>query len=261
MERQISLGLIGYPLGHSRSPEYFRDKFRLLGIDGSYELFPLDNLEKLPGLLEAHPELKGLNVTVPYKEEVMQFCDELSVAAMQIGAVNTLKISRTDGRLTIKGFNTDHIGFSESIIPIIAGQQEPRALVLGTGGASKAVTYTLRTLGIPFLLVSRTPERKNLYAGHDVMTIGYHDITKEIMQGSNSIVNCTPLGMWPHTDACPDIPWHWLEAGSVCYDLVYNPGLTEFMCRGAERGASVKNGLEMLMRQADAAWDIWTERR
>lgn len=247
----IELGLIGWPLGHSQSPEYFAAKFRRLGIEGSYSQFPLKGIDDLPALLETHSGLCGFNVTIPYKQSILPYLSCISPEAEAIGAVNTVSIERRDGKVIMSGYNTDCLGFRDSIAPLLGSMMDQpiRALILGTGGASKAVAYGLTTLGIEHLFVSRHAD------GSD--KIGYDELTAEIMDTHRLIVNCTPLGMWPNIDGCPDIPWNLLPANAVCYDLVYNPAVTEFMRQGAVRGAAVKNGLEMLHRQADAAWDIW----
>lgn len=247
----IELGLIGWPLGHSQSPEYFAEKFRRLGIEGSYSLFPLENIEELPMLIEAHPNLCGFNVTIPHKQAILPYLRHISPEAEAIGAVNTVSIERKDGTVILTGHNTDCIGFRDSLAPLLgAVSDQPRhALIMGTGGASKAVAYGLSTLGIRHVYVSRH--------SHGQDTIEYDDLTPSIMDTHRIIVNCTPLGMWPNINGCPDIPWNLLPDNAICYDLVYNPVITEFMRHGAQRGATVKNGLEMLHRQADAAWDIW----
>lgn len=247
----MELGLIGWPLGHSQSPEYFDAKFRRLGIEGSYSLFPLEHIEELPELISDHPGLRGFNVTIPYKQAILPYLSRISPEAEAIGAVNTVSIERRDGVVVLSGYNTDCLGFRDSLEPLLDSRpdQPRRALILGTGGASKAVAYGLTTLGIEYIFVSRNADEPD--------RIGYSELTPAIMDTHRLIVNCTPLGMWPDVDGCPDIPWNLLPANAVCYDLVYNPAVTEFMRQGAVRGAAVKNGLEMLHRQADAAWDIW----
>lgn len=237
-------GLIGNPLGHSFSADFFNKKFEREGIDEHYSLFPLDNIGELTPLLASKPGLKGLNVTIPYKRQVIPFLSEISDAAREIGAVNVIKIG-SDGKLS--GHNTDSIGFHNSIAPLLESHMK-KALVLGTGGASLAVEYVLRSLGLEVTKVSRTDSEG---------VITYSDITPGIMESHHVIVNTTPLGTWPNTEASPDIPYHLLTSGHLCHDLVYNPETTEFMRRSAEYGAKVKNGLEMLIGQALAAWEIW----
>lgn len=238
-------GLIGYPLGHSFSAGFFNDKFKREGIDEHYSLFPIENINELPVLIKEHPDLHGLNVTIPYKEKVIPFLSELSDDAREIGAVNVVAIS--DNGKILKGYNSDAIGFRDSIKPLLKPDMK-KALVLGTGGASKAVAYVLRNLGIDVRFVSR-------HKGEDNFT--YEDLTPEVISEYKVIVNTTPLGMWPKTESCPDIPYSLLTHSHLCYDLVYNPETTTFMRKSAEMGATVKNGLEMLHRQALAAWDIW----
>lgn len=237
-------GLIGNPLGHSFSADFFNKKFEREGIDEHYSLFPLENIGELTPLLASNPGLKGLNVTIPYKRQVIPFLSEISDAAREIGAVNVIKID-SDGKLS--GHNTDSIGFRNSIAPLLEPHMK-KALVLGTGGASLAVEYVLRSLGLEVTKVSRTDSEG---------VITYSDLTPGIMESHHVIVNTTPLGTWPNTEASPDIPYHLLTPGHLCHDLVYNPETTEFMRRSAEYGAKVKNGLEMLIGQALAAWEIW----
>lgn len=262
----VELGLVGYPLGHSFSPGWFGRKFEAEGVEGSYRLFPLENIGELPDMLDANPSLAGFNVTVPYKEAIIPFIDEITPEAEAIGAVNTVRIERQDGGRRLIGYNTDYIGFSESLIPLVnmlsglVNVSNPGALILGTGGAAKAVAYGLVSLGIRFTAVSRTPDMPNAFSADGQKVIGYGDITPSLLAANHIIVNCTPLGMWPRTEGYPALPWDSLPASALCYDLVYNPAVTEFMRRAAERGATVKNGLEMLHRQAEAAWRIWGQK-
>ncbi len=236
-------GLIGKKLGHSFSKKYFTEKFARESIAGAqYELYELPDAQELRTLLQQEPELVGLNVTVPYKEEVLPLLDELDAAAAKIGAVNTIRIS---GGKT-KGYNTDYIGFKASLEEFYP-QQGP-ALVLGTGGAAKAVWAALNALGIPFKSVSRT-------AAPDVL--GYAQVTPKLLQTYPLIINTTPVGMHPNITEAPPLPYAALTPGHYLYDLVYNPGETQFMKLGAAAGAHTSNGLGMLYRQADAAWEIW----
>ncbi len=237
-------GLIGKPLGHSFSADFFNKKFQDEGINESYKLFPLESIDLLPGLLASNPDLHGLNVTIPYKQAVIPFLNKLDKGAQEIGAVNVIKIY-PDGSL--KGFNSDAIGFHDSLLPLLKPHMK-RALVLGTGGASKAVVYVLKNLGIEVKSVSRNPVEGQL---------SYKELTPEIMDDYHIIVNTTPLGMWPSVEAAPDIPYDYITSQHLCYDLVYNPEITTFMRKAAEHGATVKNGLEMLHGQAIAAWKIW----
>lgn len=237
-------GLIGYPLGHSFSANFFNKKFAEENIPEFYKLFPIDSIDKLPNLLSEYPELKGLNVTIPYKQQVLPYLDSIDKDAQEIGAVNVIKIY-PDGKL--KGFNSDVIGFSESIKPLLADHMR-KALVLGTGGASKAVCHALNKLGLKVQLVSRIARDGIL---------SYNDLTSEIINTHHVIVNTTPLGMWPDIEKAPDVPYNLLSPRHLCYDLVYNPEITTFMKLSSEAGAKVKNGLEMLELQALAAWKIW----
>lgn len=242
-------GLIGKKINHSFSANYFNKKFKDEGIDEVYELFPLPSIEEFPALLESHPDLKGLNVTIPYKQEVIKYLDGLSEECRQIGAVNVIKFNRKDDKLTLIGYNSDYIGFKDSLIPLIT-KDIKNALVLGTGGASKAVCYVLETLGINYKLVSRDPSKGDLT---------YSQLDKEIIENNLLIVNTTPLGMFPEIDSFPPIPYQFLTPRHVCYDLVYNPMETKFMKLSQAHGSKVKNGLEMLHLQAVGAWEIWNK--
>ena len=237
-------GLIGYPLGHSFSPEYFREKFLREKIDARYDAFPLERIEDFPALLAAHPQLRGLNVTIPHKEAVIPYLDELHPDATTVGAVNCIAFR---GGKSI-GYNTDWVGFRDSLKPLLCGHHS-HALVLGTGGASKAVGYALHRLGVDVLFASRTETGG---------AISYDNVTPEIIASRTLVINTTPLGMPPHTDAAPPLPYTAIRPPHLLYDLVYNPAQTRFMAEGATRGAATKNGLEMLHLQADAAWKIWS---
>lgn len=238
-------GLIGKPLGHSFSAKFFNKKFSEEGIPEHYDLFPLDDIKDLETLINNHPDLRGLNVTIPYKQQVIPFLSSLDEDASEIGAVNVIKFL-PDGKL--KGYNTDAIGFRDSISPLLKPHMK-KALVLGTGGASKAICHVLRKLGLSVLKVSRNAKDD---------TLSYSQLTPDIISTHHVIVNTTPLGMWPHTEEAPAIPYSLLTPDHLCYDLVYNPEVTEFMKRASEKGAAVKNGLDMLHGQALAAWEIWT---
>ncbi|MDE6298119.1 MAG: shikimate dehydrogenase, partial [Muribaculaceae bacterium] len=240
-------GLIGYPLGHSFSASFFNEKFKKESIDESYSLFPLESIEELPSLLKGHEDLKGLNVTIPYKQKVIDYLDDISDEAKKIGAVNVVKITSEKGKLFLKGHNSDAIGFRNSLLPLLRDDVK-KALVLGSGGASKAVIYVLKELGIEVTEVSRHKRDDN---------ITYDELTGEVMASHLLIVNTTPLGMWPKIEEAPKIPYQFVTPSHILYDLVYNPETTEFMRRGLLNGARVKNGLEMLHGQAIAAWEIW----
>lgn len=240
-------GLIGYPLGHSFSVNYFNQKFADEGINAKYINFEIADVEQIIEVLAANPELKGLNVTIPYKERVIEFLDQLSPEARAIGAVNVIRVTHDGDKIHMKGFNSDVIGFTQSIEPMLEDYHK-KALVLGTGGASKAICFGLKSLGLETVCVSRY-ERPE--------TICYKDITPEVVAEYNVIVNCTPVGMFPHSNECPQLPYEALDERNILYDLVYNPDTTLFMKKGAERGAQVKNGLEMLLLQAFASWEMW----
>ncbi len=236
-------GLIGYPLGHSFSKKYFTEKFEKEGIaDCSFEAFPIETIEAFPSLLQAHPNLKGLSVTIPYKEKVLQFIDELSDEVKAIGATNNIKIS--NGKLT--AYNTDIAGFEKSFTKLLQ-PHHTKALVLGTGGASKAVQYVLQKLGIAFLIVSRNKNANQ---------ITYNDIDEALLEEYTVIINCSPVGMPPNNDA-PAIPYQFVTASHYLYDLVYRPGLTAFLQEGEKQGAAIQNGYQMLILQAEESWRIW----
>lgn len=243
-------GLIGYPLGHSFSKNFFNEKFHSENIDAEYVNFEIPTIEDFPKVVASHPNLVGLNVTIPYKEKVISYLDELDKDAASIGAVNVIRIIRNKGKVTLKGYNSDVLGFTQSIEPLLE-RHHTKALILGTGGASKAVNYSLRKLGLDTLFVSRSRRNES--------TITYSDLTSEYMEAYKVIVNCTPVGMYPQADLCPDIPYELLTPQHLLYDLLYNPNTTLFMKRGADQGATVKNGLEMLLLQAFGAWDIWNQ--
>ena len=240
-------GLIGFPLGHSFSQDYFNQKFEAENIDARYINFEIPEISDLKNVLARNHNLNGLNVTIPYKQLVIPLLDEMDPEAAEIGAVNVIKFVRRNGRTILKGYNSDIIGFRDSIAPMLT-EHHSHALVLGTGGASRAVSYALRSLGITPQLVSRRPAPG---------VITYADINPDIIDSHKIIVNTTPLGMYPHVDECPDIPYNLLTTRHLCYDLLYNADVTLFMKKSADAGAEVKNGLEMLLLQAFAAWHIW----
>lgn len=244
-------GLIGYPLGHSFSISYFNQKFQDEDIDAVYENYEIPSIDALPEVLSSNPELKGLNVTIPYKEKVLPFLDSISPEALAIGAVNVIRITHRGNKTELRGFNSDVIGFTKSIEPMLDKKWHQKALILGTGGASKAINYGLRSLGLETIYVSR-------YEKPD--TIQYSSITPEVVKEYNVIVNCTPVGMYPKTEYCPKLPYEAMDSHTILYDLIYNPDETLFMKRGAEYGANVKNGLEMLLLQAFASWEFWHEK-
>lgn len=240
-------GLIGYPLGHSFSKKYFNQKFEKEGLaDCFFELFAIEHINRFPQLLLDNPLLHGLAVTIPYKETVIPYLNNLSDDAKAIGAVNCIEFL-PDG---LKGHNTDVIGFTKSFKPLLK-EHHRKALILGTGGASKAVQYALKQLGIPFLLVSRNGEGTNL--------ITYRQLNEALMQEYTIIINASPVGMYPHYDERPAIPYQFVTANHYLYDLVYRPAQTLFLKEGACKGAVIKNGSEMLELQAEENWKIWNE--
>jgi shikimate dehydrogenase len=241
-------GLIGYPLKHSFSMSFFNDKFEAEKIDAKYLNFEISSIKELKTVLKNHPNLKGLNVTIPYKEQIIPYLDQMSENAKLIGAINVIKIDRIKGKIKLTGFNSDIIGFQGSIEPLLENHHQ-RALILGTGGSAKAIFYGLKHLGIISTFVSREKKAEN--------TLNYNELTHEIIHSNTIIVNCTPVGMWPHVDECPNIPYEWINGKHLLYDLLYNPNETLFMKLGKERGAKVKNGLEMLLLQAFTNWDFW----
>lgn len=245
----MKYGLIGYPLGHSFSRGYFNEKFKAEGIDAEYINFEIPRIDDFMEVIEEHPDLCGLNVTIPYKEQVINYLDELAPDARQIGAVNVIQIIRQPkDKVKLVGHNSDVIGFTQSIEPLLKPCHQ-KALILGTGGASKAVCHGLKNLGIEPTYVSRIPQHPD--------HLSYGQLTPDVMATHQVIVNATPLGMYPKVDACPDIPYDLLTPDHLLYDLIYNPDETLFMKRGKAQGATVKNGLEMLLLQAFAAWEIW----
>lgn len=240
----MKYGLIGYPLGHSFSQAWFTDKFRDLGLlDFSYTNFPLPQIEDVSVLLRS--DVAGLNVTIPYKRSVIPYLNELDSVAWNIGAVNTLV--RT-GQFSWKGYNTDALAFRQTLKSWIPPAQMPaRALILGSGGASCAVQYALRSIGVKFAIVSRSGQ------GHYT----YEDLNDEVMAQHHLVVQSTPLGMYPHEETFPAIPYTSLTQNHWVYDLVYNPANTLFLSRSHQQGARIKGGIEMLQVQADLAWEIW----
>jgi shikimate dehydrogenase len=261
-------GLIGYPLGHSFSRKYFTQKFSQEGIaDAEYELFPIESINLLPALLKASPGLQGLNVTIPYKEQVLPYLDVPGIAA-QIGACNCIHIK--EGKLF--GYNTDVVGFRESFVPGLR-PGDTHALILGTGGASKAVAFALEQLGINYRYVSRkgvadgtqpisgSPQPRAVATqtggGSIIPALSYESITQELLQTYSVLINCSPLGTYPNIDEAPQLPYEALSPRHYLYDLVYNPEVTRFLREGAQRGAVTRNGYDMLRLQAEESWKIW----
>lgn len=242
-------GLIGYPLSHSFSPGYFSDKFSKEGItDAIYRLFPMETIEVLPQLLRIEPTLCGLNVTIPYKQQVLPFLSEIDDTAVKIGAVNTIMIERRGVDIWLKGYNTDFNGVLESLK---GAEHHKQALVLGNGGAAKAVLYALEYLGIDYTLVSRTPSSPQ--------QLSYQQLTPEIIKENSLIINTTPLGMYPNIDTCPPIPYEAISLNHFVFDLVYNPVETLLIKKAKSNGAKTLNGLLMLHTQAETAWRLWNK--
>lgn len=239
-------GLIGYPLSHSFSPDYFSSKFEKEGFfDCYYEAFPIKSVEELPLLLTNNPDLEGLNVTIPYKKEVIPFLKWSTEAVKQTGACNCIKIKNGE----LAGHNTDVTGFENSLLINLTSTHD-KALILGTGGAAAAVKYVLKKLGIDFLFVSRNKTDK---------TVTYSEISREIVDNYKLIINASPSGMYPDVNNCPDIPYRYLTNEHYLYDLIYNPAQTLFLKKGAKKGATTKNGSDMLIIQAEESWKIWNE--
>jgi len=245
-----TFGLIGYPLGHSFSKKYFTEKFEKEGLaDHQYLNFELQTIAEFPSIFEKYPDIKGLNCTIPYKQQIMGYLDEIEDETSIVGAVNTIKPISTPQGLKLIGYNTDIIGFERSLRPML-NETHKKALILGTGGASKAIKYILTKIGIQFVSASIEDE---LFENE----IRYEQIDRALIESNTIIINATPLGTYPNVDSCPGIPYEFITAEHVFFDLVYNPEVTTFMKRGIEKGARVKNGLEMLHGQALAAWEIW----
>lgn len=241
-----TFALVGCNIDYSFSQKYFTEKFKREGInDCEYINFDIQNLNELPALLKSTPNLRGMNVTIPYKREVMKLLTAVDATAQAIGAVNTIKVT-PDG---LVGYNTDYYGFNKSLSPLLQ-PQHTHALILGTGGASSAVAYALKQLNIDYRFVSRTPQ---------INQFAYTELTKEIIENYHLIINCTPLGTFPNINDCPPIPYEYLTPNHLLYDLIYNPSQTTFLHRGEKQGAIICNGQLMLELQAEKAWKIWNE--
>ena len=247
-------GLIGFPLKHSFSSKFFTEKYDREGVDAEYLNFEIEDILQIREVILFNQNLYGLNVTIPYKEQVIPFLNEITPEAQKIGAVNTIKIEREPGNMyfyNLIGYNTDYIGFRKSIEPLIKTQIHKKALILGTGGASKAVRQAFEDMNIDWKYVSRSK-------GIDRFT--YEELNQDILNEYKIIVNCSPIGTFPNTEESPDLPYQFLTREHLLYDLVYNPSKTLFLQKGKAQGAIIKNGAEMLELQALAAWDIWTQK-
>jgi shikimate dehydrogenase len=242
-------GLIGKTLKHSFSGDYFSEKFKNKGIDAEYRLWEMEQMEDLRDFVRQYPELRGFNVTIPFKREVVHFMDALSHKAQLAGSVNVVKVVRKKEKVFLKGFNTDVIGFDRSLQPLIKDRKFLRALILGSGGSAHSVAYVLRRHGIYFNFVTRSPKKLEM--------MGYSWITPAVMNEFKLIINTTPLGMYPDVDQAPEIPYERLTTEHILFDLIYNPEETLFLKKGREKGAVTKNGLEMLKIQAEESWKIW----
>nr|WP_197497432.1 shikimate dehydrogenase [Polaribacter vadi] len=241
-------GLLGKNISYSFSRGYFTDKFEKLKLKKSkYVNFDLQNIEDFPTIIDENEHLKGINVTIPYKEEIIPFLSKIDKTAKKIGAVNTIKFTK---RGNLKGYNSDVVGFENSLIPLLK-KHHKRALILGTGGASKAIAYALKRNDIKYKFVSRNPEGKK--------EISYNSLTKEVMEKHTIIINSTPLGTFPDIDKCPNIPYQFITKNHILYDLIYNPAISTFLSKGKEKEAITKNGLQMLELQAEESWRIWNQ--
>ena len=243
----MTYGLIGHPLSHSFSANYFNEKFQREKRDDVYKLFDIPEISLFQEIIVNMKDLNGLNVTIPYKEKILPYLHRLSPDALEIGAVNTIRLIRDSQSLILEGHNTDAPAFLYTILPLLKDHMS-RALILGTGGASKAVAYALESIGITSIKVSRTKNEN---------TLTYHEINEKTIRDNLIIVNTTPLGTYPDINGYPPIPYQFLTGSHLCYDLVYNPEKTLFLSKAEERGAHIKNGIEMLHTQANLAWDIW----
>lgn len=243
-------GIIGNPLTHSFSPRFFTEKFLKERIDAQYLKFEITSISHFQDVVREHAELKGLNVTIPYKEVVIPFLDSIDPQAEEIGAINVIKFIKEGGVIRLVGYNSDIIGFQNSIAPLLNADIHKKALILGTGGASKAVAKAFDNLGVEFTYVSRSAKSGQLV---------YENLNRDIIQDNTIIINTSPLGTFPEVDEAADIPYHFLTPKHLLYDLVYNPAETKFLRLGKAQGAIIKNGAEMLELQALAAWDIWNK--
>ncbi len=242
-------GLIGKNLSHSFSPDYFKKKFQNLGIKADYKIFELNDITEFPKLIANNPDIKGLNVTIPYKRSLSQFMDFVDEPVKITGSINTIKIQRKNNKILLSAYNTDVIGFEETIVPLLKKKENVKALILGSGGSANSVAYVLRKFGIEFSIVSRNPSGSG--------QVSYQMIDKEIIKTHLLIINTTPIGMYPDIGSLPQLPYDHITDKHILYDLIYNPSDTLFLQKGREHGATCINGLKMLEIQADASWSIW----
>lgn len=248
-------GLIGYPLEHSFSKRYFTDKFEKEGIDSKYELYQLSDIKEFTYIIKSI-DLSGLNVTIPYKELVIPYLNELDETALGIGAVNVIKFIKNNDKILLRGYNTDVIGFTESIKEKIK-PYHTKALILGTGGAAKAIAYGLKKMGLEVTCVSRNVGQRTVRSEQSREIISYNELTKQVISDNLVIVNASPIGMYPKVDEFPVIPYEFLTEKHLLFDAVYNPSETLFLKKGKEIGTDILNGEQMLIGQAEAAWKIW----
>jgi len=241
-------GLLGYPLTHSFSKRYFTEKFEKENINSTYQNFEIDTIKKFPEVLKANPQVVGFNVTIPYKEQIIPYLNDLNDSAREIKAVNTIKVSKKKDGIYLKGFNTDTYGFEKSLKPLLK-KHHKKALILGTGGASKALKYVLSKLGIEFISASIEELKEN--------EIRYENIDEQIMADHLLIINATPLGTYPKVDSFPNIPYELITENHLLFDLVYNPEISRFLEKGKNQGATIKNGYGMLLLQAKRSYEIW----
>lgn len=241
----MEFGLIGKKLGHSFSPNYFNEKFKLLNINAVYNSFEIQNAAEIFNLLKLNPTLKGLNVTIPFKQDIIPFLNEIHPIAKEIGAVNTIKITHSNNQFFLQGFNTDYFGFSKALASYDLGFQ--KALVLGSGGASKAIIYTLKLWGIEYEVVSSSGNGN----------LNYNQLNENNFSKFDLIINTTPLGMYPDLEMFPPIPYELAHENQLFFDTIYNPEKTQFMKKAIENGAMAVNGLKMLICQAEESWEIW----
>jgi shikimate dehydrogenase len=246
-----TFGLIGKNLSHSFSPDYFQNKFEQLNIDAQYVIFEFKQITEFQKLIRERPGISGLNVTIPYKIEIIPFLNELDVVASQIGSVNTIQVIQKNKNLILIGYNTDVLGFEKTLLNFLDKKDGIKALILGTGGSAAAVQFVLTKLQILYLSVSRKPKNEK--------EISYKDLSRKIIQENNLIINTTPIGMFPGISEAPIIPYQFLGKEHFLYDLIYNPIETEFLKRGKKQGAKTKNGMDMLTNQAEEAWKIWNQ--
>lgn len=244
-------GLIGKTLAHSFSPNYFNNKFQSLKIDAEYRLFEMDDPSEILLILKRNKSLKGLNVTIPFKKRILAFLDIIDPEAQNVGAVNTIKIDRVGDKHVLSGFNTDTLGIEASLKPLIIGRSRLSALILGSGGSAHSVAYVLSKMNIPYQIVSRQKAQGD--------TIFYDDINPDLIKKNKLIINTTPLGMFPNIDTAPQILYEFLTRDHTLFDLIYNPGETLFLKKGNIAGATILNGLDLLIKQAEEAWKIWQQ--